>query len=106
MLAVVTRALSTAVKRCAGLGAGVGAETGSATFTWKMKAAGGGGKKNGFLVLGSDEDATASLVAGSWIGSHQITVFENTGEWGKDPAVRKALDKFREDQTAAVPERP
>jgi len=61
--------------------------TGTATFTWKMKAAGGGAKKNGFLVLSSDEDATASLIAGSWTGSDQITVFENTGEWGKDPTV-------------------
>jgi hypothetical protein len=55
--------------------------TGSATITWKMKAASNANTRNGFILLSSDEDATASILAGGWFGSNKITMFENTGQW-------------------------
>lgn len=58
-----------------------GIDTGTATVTWKMKAANHAKTRNGFLVLSSDEDATASVLAGGWFGSNKITVFENVGKW-------------------------
>jgi hypothetical protein len=57
-------------------------ETGKATFSWTMKPVNKGGKKNGFLVLGADANATAAVVAGAWTGSNQLTIFENTATWG------------------------
>jgi hypothetical protein len=51
--------------------------TGKATITWKMKPV-SNPTKNGFLVLSNDPKGKASVVAGSWIGSNQITIFENT----------------------------
>ncbi|TWU40536.1 hypothetical protein [Novipirellula artificiosorum] len=55
--------------------------SGSATISWKMKAANNASTKNGFIVLSSDEDATAAVVAGAWFGANQITLFENVGKW-------------------------
>jgi len=55
--------------------------TGTATITWTMKPANSAATRNGFLVLSSDENATASVMTGSWIGSKQITAFENTANW-------------------------
>ena len=51
--------------------------TGTATFTWKMKPV-STQTKNGFLVLSNDPKGQASVLAGSWIGSNNITIFENT----------------------------
>ncbi|MDG1358453.1 MAG: hypothetical protein P8P36_09695, partial [Akkermansiaceae bacterium] len=53
--------------------------TGKATITWKMKPV-SNLTKNGFLVLSNDPMGQASVLAGSWIGSNNITVFENTTE--------------------------
>lgn len=53
--------------------------TGKATITWKMKPV-SNLTKNGFLVLSNDPMGQASALAGSWIGSNNITVFENTTE--------------------------
>ena len=53
--------------------------TGKATITWKMKAV-SNPTKNGFLVLSNDAKGSASVLAGSWIGSNNITVFENTSD--------------------------
>ena len=59
-------------------------DTGSATVAWKMKAANQSPKRNGFLVLSADQNGTASVVAGSWIGSNKMTLFENSATWGND----------------------
>lgn len=56
-------------------------DTGVVTITWKMKPANDAKTRNGFLVLSSDEDATASVLTGAWIGAGKITAFENTGKW-------------------------
>ena len=56
--------------------------SGKVTYTWTMSSL-DGDKKNGFLILASDDQASSALVAGSWIGSHQITVFENRSDWTK-----------------------
>ena len=53
--------------------------TGKATITWKMKAV-SSPTQNGFLVLSNDAKGNASVVAGSWIASNNITVFENTSD--------------------------
>ena len=53
--------------------------TGKATITWKMKAV-SSPTQNGFLVLSNDAKGKASVVAGSWIASNNITVFENTSD--------------------------
>ena len=53
--------------------------TGKATITWKMKAV-STPTQNGFLVLSNDAKGNASVVAGSWIASNNITVFENTSD--------------------------
>ena len=46
--------------------------------------------KNGFLVLSNDPKGQASVLAGSWIGSNNITIFENTtAVWsGSDKACK------------------
>jgi len=56
-------------------------DTGSATITWKMKAANNARTRNGFIVLSSDENATASVFAGAWFGANKMTLFENVGGW-------------------------
>ncbi len=53
--------------------------TGKATITWKMKAV-SSPTQNGFLVLSNDAKGKSSVVAGSWIASNNITVFENTSD--------------------------
>ena len=62
--------------------------SGKATITWKMKPVNDAATKNGFLVLSNDPKGSASVVAGSWIGSSQMTIFENTSkQWsGADKA--------------------
>ena len=61
--------------------------TGKATISWKMKAV-STPTQNGFLVLSNDPKGSASVLAGSWIGSNNISVFENTSDtWsGSDKA--------------------
>ena len=54
--------------------------TGRATITWKMKPANSAPTRNGFLVLSNDPKGKASVLAGSWMGSNNITIFENTSE--------------------------
>lgn len=61
-----------------------GMTTGKLSVSWKMEPANNASKKNGFIVLSSDEDANAALVAGSWTGSNKITLFENNSIWGND----------------------
>jgi hypothetical protein len=63
---------------------GEGITSGKVSVCWKMKATGNGSKKNGFVVLSSDEDGAAALCAGAWIGANQITLFENDSTWGND----------------------
>ena len=53
--------------------------TGKATITWKMKPV-SHPTKNGFLVLSNDPKGKASVLAGSWIGSSNMTIFENTSD--------------------------
>ena len=53
--------------------------SGKATFTWKMKAV-SSPTKNGFLVLSNDPKGNASVVAGSWIGSNNMSIFENISD--------------------------
>ena len=53
--------------------------TGKATITWKMKAV-SSPTQNGLLVLSNDAKGKSSVVAGSWIASNNITVFENTSD--------------------------
>lgn len=43
--------------------------------------------RNGFLIVSSDEDALSSLLAGSWMGSKQITVFEGLDGHANSPKV-------------------
>ena len=64
--------------------------SGKATITWKMKPANDSPTKNGFLVLSNDPKGTAAVLAGSWIGSNQMTIFENTSkQWsGGDKGCR------------------
>ncbi|WP_044303420.1 hypothetical protein [Rhodopirellula sallentina] len=58
--------------------------SGKLSVQWRMKPANRSATKNGMLVLSSDEDANAALCAGSWIGSNEITLFENHSQWGND----------------------
>ncbi len=57
--------------------------SGKVSVSWTMKAI-SSGTKNGFIVLSSDEDANSAVVAGSWMGSNQISLFENDSTWGND----------------------
>jgi hypothetical protein len=61
-----------------------GVTSGKVSVSWKMKTVRNGSKKNGFVVLSSDEDGDAALCAGAWIGANQITLFENDSTWGND----------------------
>ena len=69
--------------------------TGKAIISWKMKAV-SNPAKNGFLVLSNDAKGGASVLAGSWIGSNNITIFENTSDtWSgsdKDCETKGELD--------------
>ena len=69
--------------------------TGKAIISWKMKAV-SNPTKNGFLVLSNDAKGGASVLAGSWIGSNNITIFENTSDtWSgsdKDCETKGELD--------------
>jgi hypothetical protein len=56
--------------------------SGKVTYTWAMSSL-DGDKKNGFLILASDDQASSAIVAGSWIGANQITLFENQADWTK-----------------------
>ncbi len=52
---------------------------GRATITWRMKPANDNAPtRNGFLVLSNDPKGQASVLAGSWIGSNNMAIFENT----------------------------
>jgi len=62
--------------------------SGKVTVSWKMSPQDGTISKNGFLVLSSDDQASAAVVAGSWIGSNQITLFENRDDWTEAPVLR------------------
>lgn len=61
-----------------------GVTIGKISVSWKMKPANNSKTQNGFIVLSSDEDANAALVAGSWTASNKITLFENTSSWGSN----------------------
>ena len=61
-----------------------GITSGRVSVSWRMKAAKNAATRNGLLVLSSDEDANAALCAGAWMGSNQITLFENDSSWGND----------------------
>lgn len=72
--------------------------SGKATITWKMKATDAeAATQNGFLVLSSGDDAMNAVFAGSWIGSKQITVFEQAASWGQGP--KKELPKQLKEAT-------
>lgn len=62
--------------------------TGTFTVTWQMAAQDGPISKNGFLILASDPQASSALVAGCWIGSNQMVLFENLDDWSKAPTKR------------------
>lgn len=65
--------------------------SGKATITWKMKAADPrAATRNGFVVLTSDDDALASIFAGAWSGSGQMSIFESIGAYKRD--VQKTFD--------------
>lgn len=59
--------------------------SGTATVTWKMKSANPRAQtQNGFVVLGSDEDARAAIFAGAWTGSNRLSVFEGVDRFKQD----------------------
>ena len=64
--------------------------SGTATFTWTMTAANSAATRNGFLVLASDKDATAAILAGAWIGSDKAALLERpaTAKWRDGNIVR------------------
>jgi len=57
-------------------------DSGRVTITWKMKPFDHSATRNGFLVLSSGREGINAVLAGSWIGSNQITVFEQSEKWG------------------------
>ncbi len=58
--------------------------SGKTSIQWKMKAADpNAATRNGFLVLSSGKDAMNAVFAGSWIGSRQLSVFEQSARWGE-----------------------
>lgn len=59
--------------------------SGKKTFSWKMKPAGNNKTQNGFLVLSSGDDAMNAVFAGVWMGSKELTVFEQSAKWGNGP---------------------
>ncbi|BDS06884.1 hypothetical protein NT6N_19240 [Oceaniferula spumae] len=61
--------------------------TGKVTFTWDMTPAEQEKSKNGFLIVASDDQATSAIVAGSWMGSNKIVLFENQADWTAAPTV-------------------
>ena len=70
--------------------------TGTVSFTWRMKPVGKSAKKNGFLLLASDEDANAALCGGAWLGANEITLFENDATWGNDESVEATFNEETE----------
>jgi len=73
---------------------------GKVTFTWKMKPTASSATKNGFLVISGDPDATNAVFAGSWIASKEITVFEQSDQWGK--AKKKSFQPGKELNCKAI----
>jgi len=70
-----------------------GITSGRVSVSWKMKAAKNAATRNGLIVLSSDEDANAALCAGAWMGSNEITLFENHSGWGHDLSARCPADR-------------
>lgn len=71
--------------------------SGKAKISWKMKASDAkASTQNGFLVLSSGDDAMNAVFAGSWIGSAQVTVFEQASPWGQGP--KKSLPNEKAQQ--------
>lgn len=68
--------------------------SGKFTTTWKMTPGRDQVSNNGFLILASDEQASSAIIAGSWIGSNQSTIFENQTNWTKAPT--KSIKPARE----------
>ena len=59
--------------------------SGKVTVTWKMKSADPvAATQNGFIVLSSDDAALASVFAGAWTGSRQLSLFESVGAYQCD----------------------
>jgi len=69
-----------------------GISDGKVSLEWKMKPANKASTRNGFLVLSSDKGALASLCAGAWITSGQMTVFEGVGGWKSGPKAKFTPD--------------
>jgi hypothetical protein len=61
--------------------------SGKTTITWTMTSVAHAvpPKRNGFIVLSSDDEALASIVAGAWIAAGQLAVFENRDRWPDAP---------------------
>jgi len=65
--------------------------TGTINVAWKMKSEQQNAlRRNGFIVLSSDEDANAAICAGAWIGSNKITLFESRPNWGEGHYLTKS----------------
>ena len=62
-----------------------GIEHGKFSVTWNMKPADQNRTQNGFIVLSSDPVGDNAVIAGSWIGSNEITIFEQSAVWGNGP---------------------
>ncbi|MDP0492553.1 MAG: hypothetical protein Q7Q71_16020 [Verrucomicrobiota bacterium JB023] len=59
--------------------------SGKATITWKMKSLNlPAGKRNGFVVLSSDEQALSSIFAGAWTGAKKLSIFEGVSGHTED----------------------
>ncbi|MCP5534298.1 MAG: hypothetical protein H7A48_14100 [Akkermansiaceae bacterium] len=64
--------------------------SGTYSVTWTMKPLADPRSRNGFVILASDDAARSAVVAGSWIGSKKMTVFENRDDWTSAPTRRCA----------------
>lgn len=67
-------------------------DSGKLTVRWKMKPVGQSATQNGFLVLSADEAGAGSVMAGTFTGSNQMTIFENGATWGNAPKKHIALN--------------
>jgi hypothetical protein len=68
-------------------------DTGKLTIRWKMMPANDRSTKNGFLVLSADENGASSVMAGTFTGSGEMTIFENGPTWGNAPKKKVKLAK-------------
>lgn len=56
-----------------------------------MKPANKSSTKNGFLVLSADENGAGSVMAGTYTGASEMTIFENGPKWGNAPKKKVSL---------------